>query len=117
MKKTVLTLLAATIIPLGANAGEMDHSSHNHAMHKKSEAIVGTGVIHTISRMNKTVNLTHDPIPALNWPEMTMDLPVAKDVDIRSLQTGTPIQFHLELGEDKVYRITKVLNEESKHNH
>lgn len=117
MKKVVLSLLAVVALPLSVNAGNMNHANHNHSMHKMSEAVVGTGVIHTISRMNKTVNLTHDPIPALNWPKMTMDLPVADNVDIRSLQTGTAIQFHLELGEDKVYRITKVLNEHSKHSH
>lgn len=70
---------------------------------------MGTGVIHSVSRMNRKVNMTHEPIPELNWPEMKMDLDVAKDVDLKGLSSGEKIQFNIELGEDKVYRITEIM--------
>lgn len=91
-----------------------DHGSHDHGSHSDQKAdvgkmAVGKGVIHSVSRLNRKVNLTHEPIPALNWPEMTMDLDVSEDVDMKSLVVGEEVSFHIELGKDKVYRITKIM--------
>ncbi len=69
---------------------------------------MGVGVIHSVSKLNRMVNLTHEPIPELNWPEMTMDLAVAKDVDLNSVKTGEKVKFHLALGDDNVFRITSI---------
>lgn len=85
-----------------------DHSSMGHEMAGNHKAAMGVGVVHRVSKLNRTVNLTHEPIPALKWPEMTMDLPVAKSVDIGSLKSGDKIKFKLELGEDKKYTITHI---------
>jgi Cu(I)/Ag(I) efflux system periplasmic protein CusF len=52
------------------------------------------------------VNISHGPIPALSWPEMTMDLPVAEGVDLGSIQPGDEVRFRILLGDDQVYRIT-----------
>jgi len=91
--------------------GTMDHSSMNHGSHhSQTEAqqagAMGEGVIHTVSKLNRMVNLTHAPIPELNWPEMTMDLAVAKDVDLNSVKPGDKVKFRLLLGSDNVFRIT-----------
>lgn len=91
--------------------GTMDHSSMNHGsahsgMEEKQAGAMGEGVIHTVSKLNRMVNLTHAPIPELNWPEMTMDLAVAKDVDLNSVKAGDKVKFHLVLGSDNVFRIT-----------
>lgn len=79
------------------------------AVEQHSAQATGVGVIHRVSKLNRMVNLTHEPIPALNWPEMTMDLPVAKSVDLGSLKTGEKVTFHLELGDDKKYVITHIM--------
>ena len=89
-----------------------DHSSHEHAGHdmqSESKEIMGKGVIHSISKMNKKVNLTHEPISALGWPTMTMDLAVAEDVDLKSISPDDEVTFHMVLGDDKIYRITKFM--------
>jgi len=88
---------------------EMDHSKMDHKMEGNNEPVMGVGVIHRVSKLNRMVNLTHEPIPALKWPEMTMDLPVAKSVDLGSIQTGEKVTFHLEIGEDKKYVITEIM--------
>lgn len=85
-----------------------DHSNMNHDMAGNHGAAEGMGVIHSVSKLNRTVNLTHEPIPALKWPEMTMDLPVAKSVDISGLKSGDKVKFSLELGADKKYIITHI---------
>lgn len=109
-----------------AEEGAMDHSSHKemntsaakehghgdhsgHEMAGDSKVIMGKGVIHSVSKMNNKVNLTHEPIPALGWPTMTMDLAVADDVDLKSIVPDEEVMFHMVLGEDKVYRITKFM--------
>ncbi len=81
-----------------------DHGAHEVVKNAAS----GIGTIHRVSRFTRKINLTHAPIPALNWPEMRMDLDVAEGVDLTGLEPGDEISFHLELGDDKVYRITRI---------
>lgn len=92
---------------------ETHMSKHEVQSHKsqssEGQAVIGEGVIHSVSPAERKVNLTHEPIPALNWPGMTMDLDVAEGVDLQQLDPGDNIQFYIELGEDKVYRITEVM--------
>lgn len=89
--------------------GGMEHSSMAHGTEGEAGKAMGVGVIHRVSKLNRTVNLTHEPIPALNWPEMTMDLPVAKSIDLGSIKTGEQVKFHIELGPDKKYIITDLM--------
>ncbi len=120
--KTALLLSATAIIGLSSIspvlASEDDaHAHHKHEMeaHQSEDAVMGKGVVHTIDAENNKINLTHEAIPALKWPEMTMDLAVAEDVDLSTLEPEQSIHFHIELGEDKVYRITKLMMPEETH--
>lgn len=116
--KTIL-LASALILPIAAYADhhKHDHGNHQHEAMQNEDVVMGSGVIHSVSRMNNKINLTHAPIPALNWPEMTMDLDVAEGVDLKSLSSGQKIKFHIELGENKVYRITKIIKVDDHHTH
>ena len=94
-----------------AHMGGMDHSKMNHKeMAISHNLIKGTGVIHSVDADKRMVNLTHEPIPAINWPEMTMDLPVTKHVDLGAVNIGDKVDFMLKLGRDKQYRITKIVH-------
>ena len=66
----------------------------------------GTGVINRVDADEGVVNITHGPIPSLQWPEMTMDLPVKDAVDLTRVQPGDDVRFRVALGADKVYRIS-----------
>jgi Cu/Ag efflux protein CusF len=68
----------------------------------------GTGTINSVDADEGVVNITHGPIPALSWPEMTMDLPVTDGVDLAEINTGDEVRFHVELGADQVYRMTAI---------
>jgi Cu(I)/Ag(I) efflux system periplasmic protein CusF len=93
------------------NHGTMNHDtmksdkSHSATMEKKHTEAMGEGVIHSVSKLNKMVNLTHAPIPELNWPKMTMDLAVSKDVDLNAIKVGEKVKFHIMLDDDNVFRI------------
>ncbi|MCB2082031.1 MAG: copper-binding protein [Rickettsiales bacterium] len=116
MGSTLKTLLIASalILPISAYAGHehAEKSQHEHAQPSEQNGAMGTGVIHSISQINRKVNITHDPIPALKWPEMTMDLDVADAVDLKAVKPGDEIRFHIVLGDDKVYRITKMMKKD-----
>lgn len=103
--------LAASTDHSQMNHGTMNHETMNHdksvgeAMEQNHSMAMGEGVIHSVSKLNRMVNLTHSPIPELNWPEMTMDLAVAKDVDLSAIKAGDKVKFHLMLDDDNVFRI------------
>tara|TARA_R110002124_G_scaffold266813_2_gene433822 strand:- start:9928 stop:10416 length:489 start_codon:yes stop_codon:yes gene_type:complete len=93
-------------------AASHDHHGESAAEHK---ATMGKGIIHSVDLENRKINISHQPIPALKWPEMTMDIDVAEGVDLTALAPDQAIDFHIKLGEDKVYRITKVMEPKEGH--
>lgn len=57
-------------------------------------AIEATGVIEAME--GRQVTLSHGPIPALDWPAMTMAFPLDKTVSLKGLTKGQRVQFALE---------------------
>lgn len=135
MKKQIiavsLSLILSSSVALAMDHSKMDHGDMNHGtshtemgndhnmsgkmaddshagMHKATEG-TATGVVHSVSKLNRSVNLTHAPIAALNWPEMTMDLAVVDDVDLNSFKPGDKVEVHIVLDQDKVYRIHRIV--------
>ncbi|MBK1722931.1 copper-binding protein [Thiocystis violacea] len=78
------------------------------AQGQATEATHGTGVINSVDAEGGSVNITHEPIPALSWPAMTMDLPVTDAVDLSGVSAGDRVDFAIILGSDNVYRITEL---------
>jgi Cu(I)/Ag(I) efflux system protein CusF len=63
----------------------------------------GTGKVNEVNAGEHTVNITHDPIKALNWPKMKMEFPVEKEVDLSGVKVGDNVDFTLKpVGEDYV---------------
>ena len=44
--------------------------------------------------------MTHDPIPALKWPDMTMYFSVKPDVNLEEFKVDNQVMFELEKGMD-----------------
>ncbi|KGJ90879.1 efflux RND transporter periplasmic adaptor subunit [Colwellia psychrerythraea] len=57
---------------------------------------------------HKMLTLTHDPIPAWDWPEMTMDFTALDSVDLSQLKTNMTIRVEIERASDNDYRIIKI---------
>ena len=106
-----LLLNASLVIAASTDHSKMNHGTMNHdkkqnaTMEQQRTEAMGEGVIHSVSKLNKMVNITHAPIPELNWPEMTMDLAVSKDVDLNEIKVGEKVKFHIMLDDDNVFRI------------
>jgi Cu(I)/Ag(I) efflux system protein CusF len=58
-------------------------------------AAKATGVVNSVDVAHRTINLSHKPISAFGWPAMTMDFPVADDVDLTQIRPGTGVDATL----------------------
>ncbi|MES9825187.1 MAG: copper-binding protein [Candidatus Thiodiazotropha endolucinida] len=117
MKKSLkwISILFASAVFAAPVLGDSHsgHSMHDHGeMASDANHGTGKGVLHTIDAENKVVNLTHGPIPKLNWMGMRMDLPVTKRVDLSGFKPNDKVSFTVKKGRDKQFRITAMeLNE------
>jgi len=97
---TVTTLLAGPVLAQmdmssqGKPQGGMDHNSMSMTT-AADKGAVGTGTVKKVDPAKHTVNLSHGPIPAINWPAMTMDFPVAPEVNLGSVKAGQSVEFTL----------------------
>ena len=87
---------------------KMDHSKMDHAATPGATEAAGVGVINAIDATKNQVNVTHEPMPDLGWPTMTMDLPVTSAVDLGTIKPGDKVSFRVKLGRDKTYRIMEI---------
>lgn len=85
--------------PHAQNAGamQMAHDGHNDAH--------GTGIVNSVDPAARKINLSHQPIPEIGWPAMTMDFAVAPSVNLSTLKPGTGVKFTMEKGAGGMYEI------------
>ena len=117
MMNSKFSALAATALAVGflglspAVAEEKSHKGHG-AMKMEAPSNVteasATGKINSIDADGGKVNVTHDPVEALGWPTMTMDLPVTRRVDLSAVKPGADVTFKLKKGRDNQFRITEI---------
>lgn len=66
----------------------------------------GQGIVHGVTADGK-LSLSHDPIPALGWPAMQMDMDVA-GLDTADIPLDRDVEFDLAQGEDGLYVIVDI---------
>ena len=52
-----------------------------------------TGVIESIDTENKKITIKHEPIPAVNWPAMTMRFTQISDTRADDIKPGDKVAF------------------------
>ena len=118
MKQAILSLaLAGGFFSALAGVGPAladsmaSHKGHDMSMMKPA-GVTGTipvnAIINKMNAAKNSVNVSHDPIPVLKWPAMTMDMAVTRRVDLSTIKTGTKVVLSLKQGRDKQYRITEI---------
>ena len=70
--------------------------------------VMGQGTVNTVTPEENKLNLTHDPIPALGWPAMTMDFMVKPGVIPADLAPGETIHFVLEESPEGMWEIAEI---------
>lgn len=66
------------------------------------------GVINAVEVESRILNATHEPIPELSWPVMTMDFPVAEGVKLDGLKPDGKARFRVREGKDGRYEIDAI---------
>lgn len=109
--KSVFSIFTAILFMVVVSIAGRPHAQaqQHHEMRagEKAEAS-GKGVLQQIDVKAGKVNLSHEPIPEMGWPEMTMDLPVTRRVDLKTFVAGDPVTFTLKRGRDNVFRIVEM---------
>jgi Cu(I)/Ag(I) efflux system protein CusF len=67
-----------------------------------------TGTVNAVDPAGHKINVSHQPIPSIGWPAMTMDFAVAASVDLSRIKPGSRINFSLEKGKDGIYQVETV---------
>ena len=95
MKKRYLflALIASlvTALPLFA-----EQSMHDSMPGMAAQGGKGEGKVNKVDAASGKVNISHDPIPSLKWPAMTMDFDLKNKADAAKLKPGQRITFELE---------------------
>src|SRR6516225_354944 len=76
------------------------HAGHNDAH--------GTGTVNSVDPAQHKVNLSHNPIPEIGWPAMTMEFPVAPSIDLTAIKPGTRVNFTIEQQPGGMYEIRAI---------
>jgi Cu(I)/Ag(I) efflux system protein CusF len=92
--------VSASLQPQHGTETQMAHAGHNDAH--------GTGTVNSVDPAQHKVNLSHDPIPEIGWPAMTMEFPVKPAVDLKALKPGTRVNFTIEKGPGGMYEIQAI---------
>ena len=74
---------------------------------KKATTTNATDTITAVNPANHKVTFDHGPIPAINWPAMTMEFAVAPSVDLAKLKTGDKVNFTLS-GSGNTYTVQSI---------
>lgn len=73
------------------------------------EVVFGTGVVDAVMASHGMIDLTHEPIPALDWPVMSMSFFLIDDtVSIDGLAVGDVVDFSLRQNADGQWRIATI---------
>ena len=100
--KTILTAAFVSLAGLSMPA----NADHGHGDEKAAkDAVAGVGVINSIDKKERKVNISHEPIKAIGWPAMKMDLKVCKGIDLDHVKAGETVDFKIAKGEDGIYQI------------
>lgn len=68
----------------------------------------GKGMVNQIDAAGGIVNISHEAIPALKWPAMTMDFKVTDKKSLTHVKTGQTVSFGLSKDPKDGYVISHI---------
>ncbi len=90
----------------GMHDGMMEKSSQ-----QKMQMVKSKGILNKVMPEHRHVNISHEPIPELNWPKMKMNFQTDKSVDLSGLKPGQKVIFTLQVDEQQNYLIKEMMVE------
>lgn len=71
-----------------------------------SDSVSAFGIVNSIDSEEQRVNITHGPIPQLNWAPMKMDFEISPSVTMPANLVGRKIRFQMKVEQDSRYILT-----------
>jgi Cu/Ag efflux protein CusF len=99
--------LPATVMHAEPQAAPPQHHDMQMAHDGRKDAH-GTGMVNSVDPTQRKINLSHNPIPEIGWPSMTMEFPVAPSVDLKAIKPGTRVNFTIEQQPGGMYEIRTI---------
>ena len=99
------------VIAAAAPEGHAPPSQHRSDMqmaHEGHDDAHGTGTVNSVDPAQHKLNLSHNPIPEIGWPAMTMDFAVKPSVDLKPIKPGSRVNFTIEKGQSGMYEIKAI---------
>lgn len=93
--------------------GAMDHSTMGHGEMPMDQAMLDNAIhvkaiVHSMG--DGTVNVSHEPIPEIGWPAMTMDMTLMENADVmEDMADGQAVTMMLIKGEDGMYGVAALV--------
>jgi Cu(I)/Ag(I) efflux system protein CusF len=86
---------AIILFSAGLQAEVHQHAEMSAASEGASEQVItGTGIVKDIDLANKKVTISHEAIPKIGWPAMTMRFTFMQaDASITALKVGSHVNF------------------------
>lgn len=85
--------------PLEDTKQTMDHAT---------DVVKGQGLINKVDPEARIINLSHEPIPQLDWPAMTMDITVADDINLDKVSGWKQVRFYMVKDKTGMYYIRRI---------
>jgi Cu/Ag efflux protein CusF len=92
----------------GDHATHAQHGSEMQMAHEGHNDAHGSGTVNSVDPAQHKINLSHQAIPDIGWPAMTMDFPVAASVDLKPVKPGTRVNFTIEKRQGGMYEINAI---------
>ena len=94
----VLAVLSASVYAADGSMAGMDHSAHMGMMQGESaqasqNAVAAKGVVKSVDMKSGKVTISHEPIPELKWPAMTMRFTVRDPKMVECVKAGDKVTF------------------------
>ena len=88
-------------VPRHGGEMQMAHAGQNDAH--------GTGTVNAVDPAQHKINLSHQPIPEIGWPAMTMEFSVAPSIDLKGITPGTRVNITIEQQPGGMYEIRAIV--------
>jgi Cu(I)/Ag(I) efflux system protein CusF len=98
-KHSIFPALLCTLLAFSAPAFAMSHEhggghdAQQPAMRRTDAIYSASGVVAAIDRTGGKINIQHGPIPALNWPGMTMNFELENPALLDGVSEGDQVDF------------------------
>jgi Cu(I)/Ag(I) efflux system protein CusF len=96
MKKLLISTLSASLLLAGAALANEGHGQHMKAMAQagpQPSTFMAVGMVQRTDPANGSVTISHQAIPALKWPAMTMPFAVGDKELFSRLKAGEKVAF------------------------